>query len=369
MKVLFTHPYFWPYVRRGAERELHDAGVRLVRSGHEVRLLTSTPTGVHQQADIDGLKVRYVRTPLSPVGRHKGWDETSAFARPAFAALQLVKPDLVHAWHYPDGAAAVRASRGRFPVVLKLTGTVIPERILRRPVDGLLIKRAVEGADEVWCNSEFARSEMADFGVAMRIVPAGVDASVFHPAGNRSSEPTAFVASASDEPRKRLVDVVDGWPEVVALLPTATLRIAGHASAATRAELLDRIPETARASIHFLGLLDDVALVDEFSTAWCVLAPAVYEALGLVTIEAWACGTPVLGARSGATAELITHPGLGALVEPLDPQSWTEAMVTAMQSPPPPALEACVDASRPFHWERIMPVYEERYAALLGERR
>ncbi|MGH9275602.1 MAG: hypothetical protein ACRDZU_13225, partial [Acidimicrobiales bacterium] len=48
IRVLFTHPHFWPHVRRGAEREIHDLGTRVAASGVDVRLLTSTPSGLVQ---------------------------------------------------------------------------------------------------------------------------------------------------------------------------------------------------------------------------------------------------------------------------------------------------------------------------------
>lgn len=368
MKVLFTHPFFWPYVRRGAERELYDAGIRLGQAGHDVSLLTTKPRGLHRHTNVEGLDVRYVRSPLGPLAKSRGWNEASAFARPAYVGLQLTRADLVHAWHYADGAAAVKAARRRYPVVMKLTGTVIPERIKALPIDGPLIVRAIEGADEVWCNSVYAREIMAGFGRPMRIVPPGVDPATFYVTRAKSVEPTAFVASASDEPRKRLVDIVDAWPEVVGSVPTATLRVAGHASAETRASMLARIPEAARQSITFLGLLDDAALRDEFSSAWCTLAPAVYEAFGLVTVESWACGTRVLGARSGATEELVANDALGALVEPLESERWSEGIVSALSSGPPVASAECQEAAGPFHWDQIMPTYLERYSSLLSAR-
>ena len=63
MDVLLTHPSYWPYVRRGAEREVHDLGARLADRGHRVRLLTSMPEGLTRRTVDDGIDVRYVRQP------------------------------------------------------------------------------------------------------------------------------------------------------------------------------------------------------------------------------------------------------------------------------------------------------------------
>jgi len=53
---------------------------------------------------------------------------------------------------------------------------------------------------------------------------------------------------------------------------------------------------------------------------WCnvVLVPSYHEAFGRVTIEALKSGRPVIGARAGATVDLITNECNGLLFEPGD---------------------------------------------------
>ena len=345
MNLLFTHPFYWPHVRRGAEREVHDLAAQLSARGHRMRILTGTPTGLTQRRAIDGIPVRYVRLPRDR--------ELVAFAAPAALATLGSRADTVVSFLYGDAAGAVEASRfrRRQRVVLKLTGTVRPERIAEKPYHDRLLRRALERADEVWCNSEFARSEMAGFGREMQLVPAGLDTSFFVPAARRAEVPTVFAASSSDEPRKRLVDLIDAWPSVVDEVPEARLRIAGAASAETRRRLLERIGAEA-ASVTFLGQQSDEQLVREYGTAWCVAMPAVYEALGLVTLEALSCGTPVVGARSGATPELVGD--CGALFEPGDAEDGARALVASLAATVSDELASqCRGRAAAYDWDKV----------------
>ena len=333
-----------------------------------MRLVTSTPTGVTRRGRVDGMEVRYVRTPVPPRLRARGFTHETAFAAVAAAATLVTGAELVHAWLYGDGYGAAQALRvRRRPLVLKLTGNVLPERIGDLPVDERMLRSVLGRADEVWCNSVFARDSMAGFGVPMRIVPAGVDLARFTVGAERAPGPVVFVASALDDPRKRLVDLLDAWPQVLEGRPDATLRIAGRAEPATEARLRDRLPAATVGSVTFLAGLDDEALVAEYQRAWVTVAPAVHEALGLTTIESLACGTPVAGADSGATPELVTEGTTGALFAPADPEDCARALLRALALAERPDIrDTCRAAAQPFGWEGITDQVVARYRELTG---
>ncbi|MCU1484475.1 MAG: GDP-mannose-dependent alpha-(1-6)-phosphatidylinositol dimannoside mannosyltransferase [Actinomycetia bacterium] len=355
MDVVLTHPSFWPYVRRGAEREVHDLGARLVAAGHGVRLLTGMPEGLTRRTVDDGIDVRYLRVPHLP-----SVTSEAVFAAVALPVLPFLGGDLVHAFHYADAWAALQARRR--PVVLKLTGTVRPERMAGVRFDRRLFREAVERADAVWCNSTFARDEMAGFGRAMDVVPAGVDLDRFTP--GEATAPIVLCTAAPDDPRKRLVDVLDAWPSVLDEVPDARLRIAGREVP----ELLARLPASARPSVELTGVLGDVALVDAYRSAAATVAPALHEALGLATLESLACGTPVAGADSGATTELLPE-GTGATFAPTDADACAKAIVVALDLAQDPATAGrCRAAAEPYGWDRVVTDVLARYGALLQGR-
>lgn len=328
-------------MHRGAERELHELAGRLVDAGHKARVLTGAPHGLIHRAVINGAPVHYVRSP-----RRAGWPEPGpGIAAAAFAETLRTRPDVVHSLHYADAAGAARARR---PVILKLTGTVLPDRM--EGIDERLLRSALERSAEVWCNSTWAAEQMTGFGVPMRVVPAGVDTSRFRP-HPRSPYPLVLCAAAADEPRKRVADLLVAWPEVHAALPGARLMLAGT----TKGTSLD--------GVECLGQVPDAELAALYAKAWVVVAPAVHEALGLVTLEALSAGTPVAGARSGATTELLADPRTGVLSTPGDADSLAAAILAATElAHDPETAGRCREVALRYDWDQVLPMVLEGYA-------
>jgi glycosyltransferase involved in cell wall biosynthesis len=364
--VLASHPFFWPHVARGAEREVHDVAAGLVERGHRVDLVTGQPEGITSRAVVDGVAVRYVRTPLPGLLARRGLQREGAFGAVVAGAALLSRADAVVCFHYADAVGAAVARRRR-PIVLKLTGTVPRDRVDNQPVERRLLQRALDVADEVWVNSQYALESMAGWEREMLVVPAPLDPSVFVLGAERASRPTVLCASTPDEPRKRVVDLVDAWPMVLDAMPDAELHLAGAAAPATREALLGRLPAHARTSVRFMGTLRGTELVAAYGRAHVVAAPSVYEALGLVTLEALATGTPVAGARSGATPELLDRPGTGSLFEPVDPVSCAAALLAALDlSRAADVRQRCRDAALRWSVDGVVDRVESRLRALTG---
>lgn len=352
-------------------------GARLVERQHKVDLWTGQPRGLTSHRVVDGVSVRYVRTPLPAPLARRGWTRESAFSAVAAVGAAASRADIVLSYLYADayGASLARhlpgKRRGR-PLVLKLTGAVplwwLNEQGQR--VERGFLRRALDAADEVWVNSQYVAEAMADWDRPLHVVPVGLDERTFVPSAERAPEPVVLCTAAPHEPRKRLVDLLDGWRHVREALPGATLMITQRTTDETRATLLGRLHAEDRASVRFTGLLDDAELARAYSRAWVMVAPSVHEAFGLMTVEALACGTPVAGARSGATPELLSEPGTGALFEPTDPRSLAEAVVAAAaMAHQPGARERCRAAALRYAWPGIVDDAESRMQALLARSR
>jgi glycosyltransferase involved in cell wall biosynthesis len=302
--------------------------------------------------------VRYVRGFHTPQRLLRtGVDDTAPFVLAAAVGSLVARSDVVHCWHYVDAAAVM--ARGR-PVFLKITGSVTKERMSRSRLHTRLIERALARADVVWCNSDWVVDQMSGFNREMSVMPAGVDRSRFRPVAERSTRPTALSTCAPTEPRKRLVDLLDAWPAVRSAHPSAELRLAGDAPEQIRADLLGRLPDADRGSVTFLGRLTTDQMAREYSAAWVSVMPAVYEALGLSTLESLSCGTPVVGADSGATSTLLAAPGAGALFRPVDPDDLARVL-TSRLGEPPPDREQCRAVSAAYDWEAITDRIEAAY--------
>jgi len=81
-------------------------------------------------------------------------------------------------------------------------------------------------------------------------------------------------------------------------------------------ELKKLAAQAAPGNIYFPGWRRDIPAL--MKAAAILAAPSREESFGRTIPEAWACGLPVVAARTGGPAEIITHGETGLLVEPGD---------------------------------------------------
>jgi glycosyltransferase involved in cell wall biosynthesis len=113
-------------------------------------------------------------------------------------------------------------------------------------------------------------------------------------------------------------------------------------------------------SIKYVGEVDGTTKAALLARARCLWNPAEWdEPFGLVTVEAFLSGTPVLGTRRGALPELIT-PEVGALCDTMD------EMIAAADTIHTRSPEACrAHAERHFTHLVMAEGYVRVYARVL----
>ena len=145
--------------------------------------------------------------------------------------------------------------------------------------------------------------------------PAGVPVFIaYHPtaldiAPGRGRGSHVFTACRLDN-AKRVQLLLEALRRVSAEIP---LRIAGDGPDASR--LREQAAGDPR--VTFLGRVRESVLIEEYRDARAVAYVPYYEDYGLVTVEAFLAGRPVLTtADSGGTNELVEHGVSGLIVEP-----------------------------------------------------
>lgn len=195
-----------------------------------------------------------------------------------------------------------------------------------------------------------ATDTIEDFGIdpdRMTIVPLGVDTDVFRPRGDRVPGRIVAIASA-DSPLKGVAHLLES---------VAKLRVERD----VELHLVSRIdPKSATARrIEDLGLADAVTLHSGLSddelaallaSAEVMAVPSLYEGFSLPTVEALACGTPVVASRAGALPETVGD--AARLVTPGDVGELTDALGALLDDPAERARLAAVGLAR----------VEERYS-------
>ncbi len=77
----------------------------------------------------------------------------------------------------------------------------------------------------------------------------------------------------------------------------------------------ERLPAPDRARTRILGFVPDQLRADAFAAADVFVMPSRTDSFGIVYLEAWGRGIPVIGARAGGVPEVIRHGSDGLLVE------------------------------------------------------
>lgn len=272
------------------------------------------------------------------------------------------------------------ATRVHHPVVALSYGH---EAGMTRVGLGPLVRR-LGRATAVTVLSQFTRRMLEPWlapRARIELVPPGVDVAAFHPGVDGAvvrarhdiaADRPLVVCVSRLVPRKGQDVLVEVWPLVKAAVPGAHLLVVGTG------------PREAalRTRVRALGLEADVRVVGE--VAWDDL-PFYYaaadvfampcrtrlggldvEGLGIVYLEAQACGVPVVAGCSGGAPEAVIDGTTGRVVDGTDPGAVSRAIVDLLRDAD---LRAAMGAAGRAFVERnwTWPVIVHRLDALLAD--
>jgi len=95
------------------------------------------------------------------------------------------------------------------------------------------------------------------------------------------------------------------------------------------AGLVEELRKTRAGVIWLSGMLSKREVIQLLSHSTLFACPSVYEPLGIVNLEAMACGTAVVASKVGGIPEVVADGETGLLVPPDDPDALAES-ITAL---------------------------------------
>jgi alpha-maltose-1-phosphate synthase len=113
-------------------------------------------------------------------------------------------------------------------------------------------------------------------------------------------------------------------------------------------------------------MLPKAEIIQLLTHAAVFVCPSVYEPLGIVNLEAMACGTAVVGSRVGGIPEVVADGVTGLLVPPDDPASLAIALNELLRDPDRAVAMGQAGRERAvkeFSWETVAA----QTVALYGE--
>ncbi len=326
----------------GAERVLWEQASRLARRGHRVTIVSRSPAGEPGgTVEREGVRIRHF-----PVNRRSSlrflWTAIREARRAAADELAEAGADVLQVHQPLSGYGVLRGSVGqRIPSLYTFLSPAPLEYRSRRgltahhragwPGDvATAVLWAIEGsslrrATRIHVLSEFSAEQLRKMYRMSRdrivMIPGGADTERFQPASDRGTVRQAFglperapVLSTlrNLEARMGLDILIRAMATLRLSIPGVLLLIGGEGS-------LRRPLESLAASldlqdcVRFLGFVPEERLPLLYQAADVFVLPTrELEGFGLATVEALACGTPVLGTAVGATPEILRplHPSL-----------------------------------------------------------
>jgi alpha-maltose-1-phosphate synthase len=136
-------------------------------------------------------------------------------------------------------------------------------------------------------------------------------------------------------------------------------------------DLVERLRSTRSGVIWLAGMLPREEIIQMLSHATVFACPSLYEPLGIVNLEAMACGTAVVASAVGGIPEVVADGQTGLLVPP-DDEVALAAAINALVGDPARAAEFGARgrdrAVAEFSWHNIAAQTAALYADLLASR-
>ncbi|MBI4617030.1 MAG: glycosyltransferase family 4 protein [Planctomycetes bacterium] len=342
MKIAMLHKTL-PFGRitrgGGVDHQIHSLANALVERGHRVTIHSLDPAPPEARYEVKPLAVPPIFLRSKVLYQYAlGW---------FFRQADLGDPDVLHA-HGDDHFLG-----GSRPLVRTFYGTNLDEarwaRTWKRRV-GCLLHAPLEALSAAKADVAvgISRATMRRLPFVRGVIPCGVDLRRFRPGRAKSPIPAVlFVGGLDDRKRGRLL--LEAFARTIRpALPAAELWI-------VTADL-----PVDRPGVRWFGRLATQDIIRLFQEAWVYASPSSYEGFGVPSIEAMACGTPVVSTPNPGAREVLVEGAFGVLAPaPRFGRAVLELLGDAARRES--LAERGLARAREFSFDEVAARYEDAY--------
>jgi glycosyltransferase involved in cell wall biosynthesis len=344
----------------------------LARIGHRITIYVRKYASALPDSAIvaPGVTIEHVTAgPLAPLDPDKLTAHLPEFGRCLAQRWRRNPPDIVHAYSWIMGLAALAGARDLdVPVAATFgsLGAAEQRHGLPAPSDARIRLEAciARSADVVLASSAEELADLGRLGVPrarVRVVPCGVDTQQFSPEGpvaERTGRTRLLAAEPLTAPDSLAVAV-----RALAEIPDAELVITGgpdRAGLGKDASRRDLLRLARKLGVHtrlvFTGRIAPADLPALLRSADLLVSTAPYEPVGMMAIQAMACGTPVIATAAAAARDAVVDMTTGLLTPPGRPVQLSLRIRRLLANPlrhEAYGIAAADRARSRYSWERI----------------
>lgn len=398
MHILFLADAVYEDLPGGSRVVAREIARGLIERGHQVTFLVARQkeSSIAEEQWHEGIRiVRYHGAGQCFDYLHNGED--------ACGRIGMEKPfDLVHTHFAYAAVGPLRAVPRHIPRIRTFHGpwdeegwledtayargpkahlTAILKKQMRRAVEASNLRRS----DAVVTLSDCFRAHVTQrFGISeerVHTIPGGTDVVRFVPTADKTAlrcrlnlplHRRLMLSIRRLCPRMGLDNLIAAMPAVIARHPDLLLLIGGQG---TEREHLERLIQERKLENHvrLIGFIPDGKLASYYQSVDLFVLPTLaLEGFGLVTTEALACGTPVIGTHIGATPEILCPLEPQWIIPGTSPQALAKTILGFWAEERPRSLSPTQlheYISRHYTWDRHIGQLEAIYEGALSKSR
>jgi len=354
VKILQVCHRYYPYIG-GLETHVKEISERLFRSGFEIEVLTTDPSGMLPREEvINGLKIR----------RFKSWAPNEAYYFSESLRKYLKKCadkyDIVHAHGY-HALPALYASQAKMQNKLVFTphyhgkGHTLIRNALHIPYK-FLARKIFENADKIVCVSNYEKMLiLRNFRVKeekVAIIPNGVNFEEFEKLEKRGKNHRIILCVSRLEKYKGIDFLIKVMPKLETDIHLEIVGKGPHEK--NLKKLANRLRVAER--VTFYKDLPREKLLMKYANADLFALLSRHEAYGISVAEALCAGTPCIVANTSALTEWIDDVNCFGIGYPINLDELA-GLITRM-------IGKEVKRPRLYNWDEITEMLAKLYSSI-----
>jgi len=385
VRICFVTTNFPRYLGDSEGTFVWEAAKAISNEGHQVRVIAQHWPGIPTYEwieDIEIIRPRYWWPESGERLRREGGGLPSVWQESWVARLQIIPfilihtltiayhardCDIIHAqWTLSAGTSLLSKMVHRCPILATLQGSDI-FHVTRHQIGAWITKSVLTYCDRISALSQALAIATSKLGIPQSdiiIIPNGVDLSQFIPQPDSRTPTLLYVGSLIE--RKGISFLLRAMSIIMQKHPTLRLVIVGNGPNESHLKKLTADLNLTE-YVTFTGSLPPCEVQQLMKQAKVFILPSVEEGLGVVLLEALACGTPIVASKVGGIPDVVT-PEVGILVSPADPLSLASGITSLLDDEQlwgKMSKKARIRAETNYDWQQIakkyIKIYQEMY--------